>query len=327
MRCLVLLAVLAAAIPAGAHEVRPAYLQIREVGPSAYDVLWKTPAQGNLRLALDVVLPPECRRVGAARLTPVQGAAIERWRSACEGGLPGKRIAIRNLDTSLTDVLLHYEPLDGAARTLRITGAAPYTRIPERQSARAVAETYFYLGVEHILLGFDHLLFVLCLLFLVGNLKQLIGAITAFTVAHSVTLAGTTLGWIRLAVAPVEACVALSIAFLAAETLRSREGKAGAAGRWPWLASFGFGLLHGFGFASALREIGLPEGAVPMALLVFNLGVEAGQLLFVLAVLAVTFAWRRYVPKAPAWAWRAPPYAAGVIACYWFVERSVAILV
>jgi hypothetical protein len=207
----------------------------------------------------------------------------------------------------------------------RLSPSAPSFAPEAAPSAVQVAWTYLKLGVEHILFGFDHLLFVLCLLILIGDFKRLIGAITAFTVAHSITLAGSTFGWLRLASAPVEACIALSIAFVAAEIIRTREGKVSATRRWPWLASFGFGLLHGFGFAAALREIGLPDGAVPSALLFFNLGVEAGQILFLSAMLLAIALWRRYMPRLPTWAWRAPPYVAGVVACYGFIERTLAI--
>src|SRR5262249_37994077 len=146
--------------------------------------------------------------------------------------------------------------------------------------------------------------------------------VTAFTVAHSITLAGTTLGWLSLPSAPVEASIALSIAFVAAEIIRARRGATSLTARWPWLASFAFGLLHGFSFASALREVGLPQDALPLALLFFNLGVEAGQLMFIAAVLAFMWLWRRLPLKAPSWAWAAPPYVAGIVACFWFVERT-----
>lgn len=309
-----------------AHEIRPAFLQIREIEPDTYDILWKTPAQGDMRLALNVDLPAGCRNAGEPRSTLVDAAVIQRWRTACDGGLIGKSIGIENLQASLTDVILRFEPAEGPAKTFRLNGAKPEATIPAKQPWTEVAGTYFRLGVEHILFGFDHLLFVLCLLILVGNLKRLLGAITAFTVAHSITLAGTTFGWLHLSSAPVEASIALSIAFVAAEIIRSRDGKASVTQRWPWIASFSFGLLHGFGFASALREIGIPDDAVPLALLFFNLGVEAGQILFVVAVLAVMWAWRRFAPKPPVWAWRAPPYAAGVVACFWFIERTAKIL-
>jgi len=325
-----LLALLAMAVgackPLHAHEVRPAFLQIREIAPATYDVLWKIPAQGDLRLALDVTLPLACRPVGPTRSTPVDGALVQRWRSTCSGGLAGRPIHIENLGTSLTDVILRFTPLDGPPRTLRIDGAAPSVLIPARQSSWEVAGSYFRLGVEHILFGFDHLLFVLCLLMLVDELKRLLVAITAFTVAHSITLGVTTFGGLRLATAPVEACIALSIAFVAAEILKKGGAAPGATQRWPWLASFGFGLLHGFGFAAALRDIGLPDEAIPLALLTFNVGVEAGQVLIIALALAVMFGWRRFCPPPSAWLRRAPAYAAGSVACFWFLERTLHIL-
>ncbi|WP_428410398.1 HupE/UreJ family protein [Hyphococcus sp.] len=322
-RFLLALSFLILSAPAKAHEVRPGYLQIHEIEPAVYDFTWKTPARGDMRLALNVIFPSECRAVGEARMTPSDGAVIERWRSACEGGLPGKEIAIENLAASLTDVILRFEPLSGPPKTLRITGSEPRVEIPAETQNHSGAGAYFPLGVEHILFGVDHLLFVLCLLILIGDVKRLIGAVTAFTVAHSITLAGVTFGWFSLAIAPVEACIALSIAFVAEEIIRAREGTVSATQRWPWIASFCFGLLHGFGFASALREIGLPESAAPLALFFFNLGVEAGQILFIIAVLSAVFLCQRYAPAPPHWAWRAPPYGAGIIASFWFIERTV----
>jgi hypothetical protein len=191
-----------------------------------------------------------------------------------------------------------------------VNGAEPRIAIP---AARESTGIYFRLGVEHILTGLDHLLFVLCLLLLVRDRKSLFGAVTAFTVAHSLTLAATIYGWIRLASLPVEACIALSIAFVAAEVLKARAGQVTLTQQKPWVAAFGFGLLHGFGFAAALRELGLPDDAVAIALLFFNLGVEAGQLLFVAALLPLL----AYVP-AP----RTAAYAAGIAACFWFIERT-----
>ena len=166
-----------------AHEIRPAFLQIREVDPNTYDILWKTPAQGEMRLALNVELPASCRNIGEPRATPVDAAVIERWRTTCDGGLIGKQIGIENLETSLTDVIVRFEPALGPAKTLRLNGATPRASLPAKQPWSEVAGTYFRFGVEHILFGFDHLLFVLCLLILVGNLKRLLGAITAFAVA------------------------------------------------------------------------------------------------------------------------------------------------
>jgi hypothetical protein len=320
-----LILLISAAAPAGAHEIRPAFLRIREVQPSTYDMLWKTPAQGDMRLALDVVLPDNCRTAAAPRTISVEAAAIQRWRSVCEGGLLGKPIAIANLETTLTDVLVRFEPLEGKPKTLRMNGADPRIMLPTRESTGEIAEIYFRLGVEHILTGIDHLLFVLCLLMLIGDLKRLLGAVTAFTIAHSLTLAATSYGWIRLASAPVEACIALSIAFVAAEVLKARTGRATLIQQTPWLASLGFGLLHGLGFAAALRELGLPEDAVSIALLFFNVGVEAGQILFVATVLMAVFIWKRHAPRSSAWAYRASAYAAGIAGCFWFIERTARI--
>lgn len=314
-----------------AHEIRPAFLEIREVEPQVYDFLWKTPARGEMRLALNVIQPKECANVSEPRATMVGGAVIQRWRAKCEGGIVAKPIEIENLSHTLTDVIVRYEPIEGSPRTLRVKPDDPVVVIPDRQPWTEVAGTYFALGVEHILLGFDHLMFVLALLLLVRDVKRLVGAITAFTVAHSLTLAGTTFGWIKLASAPVEATIALSIMFVAVEIMRVRAGRDSLTAQLPWLASFAFGLLHGFGFAGALREIGIPEDAAPLALLFFNLGVEAGQLTFIAAVLALMLLWKRFAPAAfnQRWsdlAWRAPVYVIGVTAAYWFIERTTGVL-
>lgn len=308
-----------------AHEVRPAYLQIREVGADTYDILWKTPAQGQMRLALDVILPGACESVTEPHSVLLDGSVLARWRERCEGGLVGQEIGISRLDATLTDAIVRFEPLEGPDRTLRLTPDKPGGILPATQSWTGVAVVYFGLGVEHILLGFDHLMFVLALLILVGDAKRLIGAITAFTVAHSITLAGTTFGWVKLASAPVEATIALSIVFLASEILRVRAGRASFIARMPWVASFSFGLLHGFGFAGALREIGIPEEAAGTALLFFNLGVEAGQLAFIAAVLLALTLWRLTRLPSPATARGVPVYLIGGTAAFWFLERTVQI--
>ncbi len=321
-----LLAVIGVAPAALAHEIRPAFLQIREVKAGTYDLLWKTPAQGDMRLALNIILPETCMDAAEPRATMVDGAVIERWRTTCAGGIVGKTIGIENLSQTLTDAIVRFEPLDGLAKTLRVTPDKPEFAIPEKQAWTEVAQTYFGLGVEHILFGFDHLMFVLALLILVSQLKRLLLAVTAFTLAHSLTLAGTTLGWVALPSAPVEATIALSIMFVAVEIMRVREGRPSLTAMMPWLASFSFGLLHGFGFAGALREVGIPEDAVGTALLFFNLGVEAGQLLFIAAVLAAVFAWKRMKVPTPQWAWQAPVYFIGVCSAYWFIERTLGVL-
>ena len=190
-----------------------------------------------------------------------------------------------------------------------------------------MAATYLRLGVEHILFGIDHLLFVLALVILVQGGRRLVATITAFTLAHSLTLAGATLGLVRIPQRPVEAVIALSIMFVATEVVHGREGRPGLTAERPWVVAFTFGLLHGFGFAGALREVGLPQQAIPVALLFFNVGVELGQLLFIAFVLAVAALVRRIAQRValprPAWAWRVPANAIGTVAAYWTIGRVV----
>jgi hypothetical protein len=312
--------------PAAAHEVRPGYLEIREVEAGSFDILWKTPAKGDMRLALDVILPETCESVTSPRTVLSGGAVIARWRESCAGGLSGQEIGVAGLSQTLTDVVVQFEPAEGHARALVLTPDEPRAVIPQQASWTDVMRDYAAMGFQHILEGIDHLAFVLALMLLVRKLGRLAGAVTAFTVAHSLTLAATTFGWIRLGSAPVEASIALSIAFVAAEILRVRQGKDSITARWPWTASFAFGLLHGFGFAGALREIGVPEDAAPLALLSFNLGVEAGQLAFIFAMSLLWFVIRKLPVAKPAWAAVAPAYAIGIAACFWFIERALPIV-
>jgi hydrogenase/urease accessory protein HupE len=317
-------AAFAAAAPALAHEVRPAYLELREVGAGRFGVLWKVPARGEMRLSLAVRLPARCTATEPPRRIDAGGAITERWQVECTDGLFGETVAIDGLDATLTDALARVERADGTSQVARLTPTAPAFIVESAPRPLAVATTYVRLGIEHIWLGIDHLLFVLGLLLLVQGRRRLIGTITAFTVAHSITLAAATLGVVRLPQAPVEAVIALSIFFVAGEIVHEREGRSGWTRRWPWLVAFSFGLLHGFGFAGALREVGLPEQEIPIALLCFNLGVEIGQLLFLAAALPAIGWIRRTRFASPAWAWRVPAYGIGGIAAFWTIERVAA---
>lgn len=327
--CIVLL--LAFAPPVAAHEVRPAYLELRELDSRTWDVLFKVPAKGDLRLGLYVRLPATCHGTEPAARA-VAGAHVERWRATCESGLIGGRVAIEGLPVTRTDVLVRVQRADGASQTVRLTPGRPAFTVVGRAEWTAVARTYFDLGVEHILLGVDHLLFVLALLFLVAGWPRLLGTVTAFTLAHSLTLAAATLGWVHVPQAPVEAAIALSIVFVASEVLHAAAGRPALAARKPWLVAFAFGLLHGFGFAGALRGVGLPEDAIPAALAFFNIGVEVGQLTFVAAVF-VCFALLRRVLQVhgtvpDTWAVaarlaRPAAYAIGILAAFWLIERAV----
>ncbi len=319
--CLALLAA-----PLAAHEVRPAYLELTQTSAETYEVLWRVPARGaDQRLALYVELPP-----GSTNVTPQRGALVnhaftERWTVTRDGGLAGGVVRIAGLAATLTDVLVRVQRLDGSTQVTRLTPAAPSFIVEAAPRATQVAWTYIRLGVEHILLGIDHLLFVLAVLILVEGTRRLITTITAFTLAHSLTLAGATLGLVHVPGPPVDAAIALSIMFVAAEINHGRHGTVGLTRRFPWIVAFAFGLLHGFGFAGALSEVGLPHAAIPIALLSFNLGVELGQLLFIGLVLGAFAAAGRIARSVgvplPTWGWRVPPYAIGTVAAFWLVQR------
>ncbi len=326
-----------------AHEVRPAYLDLRETAPDTYDVLWKVPANGEMRLAIYVQFPADARQLSEPRGMISGAAHIERWRIQRPGGLDGQSIAIEGLSSTKIDTLVRVTDVNGVTKTFRATPDAPSVTIAAAASGWQVARTYTALGFEHILLGIDHLLFVLALVLLVKGWKRLVGTITAFTIAHSITLALATLGIVHVPGPPVEACIALSIVFVAAEILRERSSTFRCrvpatthstlecratpftlTARAPWVVAFTFGLLHGLGFAGALSEVGLPQHAIPLSLLFFNVGVELGQLAFIAAVLALAAFARRLPIPLPRWAPRIPPYAIGALAMFWVIERTIA---
>lgn len=319
-----LLITLSVAGPAVAHELWPEFLQIRETAPGAYSVLWKVP-RADLPLGLTPVFPENCRATTAPRVTRTAIARVERWRVECEGGLQGGIVEIDGLANSSAEVLVRIEAASGAASTAMLRPGSPSLVVTAEPSTAEVARTYARLGMAHILAGIDHLLFVFALLLLVESRWLLVKTITAFTIAHSITLGLATLGFVRVPSSAVESVIALSIVFVAAELVHARRGAATLTARYPWIAAFGFGLLHGLGFAGALTELGLPAGDVPVALLFFNIGVEIGQLLFVGLVLAVAALAARLEVRWPRWAAAVPPYAIGIVAAYWFVGRFVTI--
>ena len=262
------------------------------------------------------------------RSTFSRGTTVQRWRIRVPGGLDGKAIVFLQLSETRIDVLARLARLDGTVQLERILPVDPSFVARPSPGPLEVVRTYTVLGIEHILGGFDHLLFVLALVLLVQGTRRLIATITAFTAAHSLTLAGATLGWVNVPGPPVEASIALSIAFVASEIVHRRQGRTSLTQRYPWVVAFTFGLLHGFGFAGALAEVGLPASSIPIALLFFNVGVEIGQLLFVGTVLAFSaIGWRavqRLRLPQPAWMWRVPPYAIGALASFWLIERLAA---
>lgn len=307
-----------------AHEVRPAYLELREQPQGEFDVLWKTPMRGDLRLALRPEFSGRTERLTPVATRQTGDAAVWTWRLKAVEPLRGQSVRIAGLEGTMTDALVRVEFTDGGTWVKRLTAVEPAATIPTRPTWWFVAGEYLELGVGHILLGIDHLLFVLALLLLTGGGWMLVRTVTAFTVAHSLTLGLATLGVVHMPPPPVEAVIALSIMFVAAEIVRARRGRHGITARAPWIVAFTFGLLHGFGFAGALSEVGLPEGHIPMALLFFNLGVEIGQLLFLAAVLGLIVLGRRAGVSLPRWAELAPPYAIGSVAMFWVIQRVAA---
>jgi hydrogenase/urease accessory protein HupE len=307
-----------------AHESRPAYLEITEVQQAIYDITWRRPARGDRVLAMQPVFPEQCELQGNVANYLSSGAHTSRWSLACEDkGLVDETIAIDGLAQTITDVLVRIQLLDGTTQTQILKPNAPALVVQGSPGSWRVIADYFVLGVEHILGGIDHLLFVLCLLLIVKGNWLLVKTITAFTIAHSITLAMATLGFVNVPQAPVEAMIALSILFLAVELVKQQEGRSDIAIRAPWIVAFIFGLLHGFGFAGALAEVGLPQADIPLALLMFNVGVEAGQLLFIAGVIITIHAWKYMTRLELTWLPKATVYAIGSTASFWVIERTM----
>jgi hydrogenase/urease accessory protein HupE len=312
-----------------AHEVRPAYLELHQTTADTYDVLWKVPGLGkDMRLGLYVELPDNCTILGNPRTSMMNQAFTERWTIKCEGGLSGKLIRIDGLSATTTDVLVRLELMDGSTQVTRLTPASPSFVVATPAGAMGVARTYTVLGIEHILSGIDHLLFVLALIIITGGGWKLVKTVTAFTVSHTITLTLATLGFIHIPTKPVEAIIALSIVFVAAEILRSRAGKPSFTQRAPWVVAFAFGLMHGLGFASGLSNAGLPDAHIPTALLFFSIGVETGHFLFIGFVLLLTAILNRAIAKLkPIFKQRmsiiqlVPPYIIGSVAMFWVIQR------
>ncbi len=301
---------------------RPAYLEIREIDDDSYDVLWKVPALGNdLRLSAYVVFPTDTINISEPRAVISNGAWIERWQIRRNGGLEGQTISIAGSASGVTEVIARIERLDGSSQveSLAVDETAFVVQPPAGQLE--VAATYLVLGIDHILGGIDHLLFVLALLLIVRGGIRIIATVTAFTVAHSITLVAATMGWVNMPGPPVEAIIALSIVFVAAEAIHGFRGKPGLTARAPWLVAFSFGLLHGFGFAGALAEVGLPQNAIPIALLMFNVGVEIGQILFVVVMMLVGILLARMGLSRQSWSMPAAAYGIGCVAAFWTIER------
>ena len=310
-----------------ADEIRPALLDIKEQNTGLFAVTWKVPTRGDRVLAVTPQLPNSLKLLGSPTIQDVPGARIEHATYKNTGeSLTGQTIVIDGLSAVQTDVLLLVQLQDGTQHSAILRPASPEFTIPLEASKLQVASDYWRMGTIHILEGADHLLFVLALLLIVAGLGQLVKAVTAFTVAHSITLALATLGMVHVPAAPTEAIIALSILFLATEIVHKHNGQFSLTESYPWVIAFVFGLFHGLGFAGALSEIGVPQHEVPLALFMFNVGVETGQLLFIAVVVSLIAMLRRVPFTVPQGSWRVLPYAIGSVAAFWTIERVVSFL-
>jgi hypothetical protein len=305
---------------APAHPLAPSLLQLEEVGGSRVRVVWKTPVLRVPGSRLRPILPAACRPVGEREGRQEGTAWIEQWHAEC-GALVGATVRVEGIAASKADVLLRVALADGRSFRHVLTAEAPSFLIPEREKPGDVARGYAGLGLEHILGGFDHLLFVFGLVLLVRGRRALLWTVTAFTLGHSVTLSAAVLGVVHIAPRPVEVLIAFSILLLAAELARGEEAPPTLMRRFPWLMAFSFGLLHGLGFAGALAEVGLPEGEIPLALFSFNAGIEIGQILVVVLVLGGRAALSPLTARLPARTVLVPPYVIGTLAAFWCFER------
>jgi hydrogenase/urease accessory protein HupE len=310
-----------------AHEIRPGYLEIKEGADRSLQITWKQPTTGEYSILLHPVISTGWMIDSLASISYAESYLIKRWQiPANHAPLDEQTIAIAGLEKTITDVLVYVSLLNNVSFTYLIKPIQPFVKLNLSKPQPPPVWQYIQLGIYHIWSGFDHLLFVLGLLFLVKKRSRLIWTITAFTVAHSITLALATLHIINVSASFTEAAIALSIAFLAVELLRHYKGINGFAYHYPWLVSFVFGLLHGLGFASALQDVGLPENNIPVALFLFNIGVEAGQLAFAFVMLLIIAGVRRLRFQLPQWSYKLPAYMIGTMAMYWFIERVLTIV-
>jgi hydrogenase/urease accessory protein HupE len=324
VRCgiVALLVSLLGVAPASAHEARPAYLEITETAAGRYDVLWRTPVTAGMRLPVVLMIPTDITTVRGPIVEALADSMVERRTIDTRGaGLAGRRIEFPGLQLTITDVLARVVTLDGRQWTMIARASKPWIEIAPSQTGWEVVGAYVVEGFRHILFGADHLLFVLGLLLIVRGRWMLLKTVTAFTLAHSITLSVATLGYAQAPALPLNAAIALSILFLGPEIVRSWRGESSFTIRHPWVVAFAFGLLHGFGFATALTGAGLPRSELPMALVSFNVGVEFGQLVFIGLVIGLQRAFDLLQIRWPRWAEMLPGYTVGALGAFWTVQR------
>lgn len=316
------LVLLAAVATTGAHETGPGYLELREAQPGSYAFLWKKPA-GAIDLPIAPIIPEGCALTAKGSEPPALTAPVVRGTLQCPDGIEGKTLAIDGLAATIADVLVRVRHADGRVETHLLKPMDPSVTLGVRLDGQR-SYAYLRLGIEHILLGVDHLLFVLGLLLIIEDRWMLVKSITSFTIAHSLTLAAATLGWASAPVPPLNAAIALSILFLGPEIVRRWRGGTSFTIRHPWVVAFAFGLLHGFGFASGLTSMGLPSSEIPLALLLFNVGVEMGQVFFVGLIIALERSFVTLEIRWPRIVAALPGYAVGSLGAFWTIQRTFA---
>jgi hydrogenase/urease accessory protein HupE len=307
-----------------AHEMRPALLQIKQKSTNEYAILWKIPRIGNQVISISPKFPEWFVVKQSQPPTESGSGALYTFKATSTKDIHGMAFTIAGIEETIVDVLVQVDLLNGDQFSFMLQPASKNAKIPEQSSAMDTINGYFSLGVKHIWMGIDHLLFVFALLIItLGNTRRLLFTVTSFTIAHSITLSLAALGYVGLPGPPVEATVALSIVFLAVEIIRGQQGVPTLTSKKPWLVAFVFGLLHGLGFAGALNETGLPQQHIPLALGFFNIGVEAGQIAFITVVLIIMkiIQQKKYWPT---WVKKLPAYGIGSIAAFWLIERVAA---
>jgi hydrogenase/urease accessory protein HupE len=307
---------------AQAHELQPSSMELRQLTSERFEVIWRAPVYYRKPHPAQLQLPEIWQTVGEPTVQQLQDSALHRRVVDVPGGvIDGAMIHFVGLESTITDVFARFVWLDGSETTAIARPSQPWIEVAAQRSAWQVAWDYTVLGVDHILSGFDHLTFVLALLLIVDGARRLLITVTSFTLAHSITLAAATLGVVWVPGPPVEAVIALSILFLASELVKVNRGLPSLTAQYPWIVAFTFGLLHGFGFAGALGEVGLPQNEIALALLMFNVGVELGQLLFIWGILMIVLLLEKLRSHWPAWVRQMPAYGIGGIAAFWLIER------
>jgi len=305
-----------------AHELQPSTLEIRQLTKERYDISWRAPIYYKKAHPAKLQLPEDWQTVSEPRIKRLIDSHLHRYRVLVpDGELNGDIIRFPGLEATITDIFVRLMWLDGSDSTALVRPGVPWLELSSQRSTWQVTADYTQLGVDHILSGFDHLAFVLALLLIVSGAKRLLVTITSFTLAHSITLGAATLEFVWLPGPPVEAVIALSILFLANELVKVNQGQKSLTAEYPWGIAFAFGLLHGLGFAGALTDIGLPQNEIVLALLMFNIGVEIGQLIFIAVVICMMLVLKRIQNDWPRWSYRIPAYAIGGTASFWLIER------